>query len=61
MIRLPKTTLAELAFAARQLQVVGPIVYDSVVREKGVALEHHRGIALVGGQSIDGFIVSTQS
>ena len=37
-----------------QLQAVGHVVKDVVVREKRVALEHHGGVALVGGELVDG-------
>ena len=37
-----------------QPQAVGHVVKHVVVREQGVALEHHGGVALVGGQGVDG-------
>ena len=37
-----------------QLQAVGHVVVYIVVRKQRVALEHHRGIALVGGQLVNG-------
>ena len=38
-----------------QLQAVCHVVIDIVVGQQGIALEHHGGIPLVGGQGIDGF------
>ena len=38
-----------------QAQAVSHVVKHVVMREQGVALEHHGGVALVGGQGIDGF------
>ena len=37
-----------------QLEAVGHVVEDVVVRQQGVALEHHGGVALVGGELVDG-------
>ena len=37
-----------------QLQAVGYVVIDIVMGQQGVALEHHGGVPLVGGQGIDG-------
>ena len=42
--------LGELA----QLEAVGDVVEDVVVRQQGVALEDHRGVALVGRELVDG-------
>ena len=37
-----------------QLESIGHVVKDVVVREQRVALEHHGRIPLVGGQGVDG-------
>ena len=37
-----------------QLQAVGYVVIDIVMGQQGVALEHHGGVPLVGGQCVDG-------
>ena len=39
-----------------QLQAVGHVVKYVVVGQQGVALEHHGGIAFVGGQGVDGLV-----
>ena len=36
-----------------QLQAVGHVVEHVVVRQQGVGLEHHRGVALVGREGVD--------
>ena len=37
-----------------QLKAIGNIIEHIIVRQQSVALEHHGGIALIGGQLIDG-------
>ncbi|MPM98211.1 hypothetical protein SDC9_145395 [bioreactor metagenome] len=47
---VPDGLLGEVA----QLQPVGHVVKHIVVGEQRVALEHHRGIAFIGRQAVDG-------
>ena len=39
-----------------QLETVGNVIKHVVVGEKGVALEHHGGVALIRRESVDGLI-----
>ena len=40
-----------------ELEAVRDVVVDVVVRQQGVALEDHRGVALVGREPVDGLVV----